>query len=238
MRPGARVAAVLRHPRQRCDPSTRSWRSRTRPPILIATDQREALTQLAETMRRGQVEANVDDGQHAAQTELGRAPRITVDPVVKARWDDRQQRPLGRVVNLGKILQEEQATEAALHARATILTDQIASDQTTLETLDERLATWQARAHAATLSGLPALIGVAPTQPARDKLATRLDERRTDRAAVTTEWRKAARRIRQAETEQSTRTNQPAQYAERENQAGLAGIREHARDRRTQPPPP
>jgi exodeoxyribonuclease V alpha subunit len=205
--------------------------------VLIAGGASDARTQLQEMMRRGQIEATIGEGQRAAQVDLGRAARASAMQVVKAVWTDRGQRPLGRVMNLSRILEQEQAAEVNLSSKATVLADQIALDQRTLETVDERLATWDARTHSATLSGMPGPRGAPPTQPARDKLAARLDSRLTERAVVTADWRTASRRIRDAAAEQATRASQPAQFAEQEDQARLASLRQNSRNRHAQPTP-
>lgn len=205
--------------------------------VLIAGGASDARTQLQEMMRRGQIEATLDEGQAAAQVDLGRAARASAVQVVKAVWTDRGQRPLGRVMNLSRILEHEQAAEVTLSGKATLLADQIAYDQRTLETVDERLATWDAHTHSATLSGMPGPRGVPPTQPARDKLAARLESRLAERATVTADWRTARRRIRDVAAEQITRASQPAQFAEQEDQARLASLRQNSRNRHAQPTP-
>lgn len=176
--------------------------------VLVADGERAARDALVDTMRRGQIEATIDDSRDAARLELGLAARRSPVPADEdgqpAAWHDRTRRPLGHLVHIDDMLATALEQEKSLFEQITRLADAIATDQAGLDEIKVKIATWAAVDHAASVAGqdttpAPLLL------PAKDALEERLRANRAQRVELSRDYRKLNRRIGHLQRESDIR---------------------------------
>ena len=174
--------------------------------VVVADNERAARDQLVETMQRGRIEATLDDARAAARLDLAHAARRVDVPTHEdgkpAPWHDRMARPLGGLIHVDQMLSEAVDQEKSLFEQIARLGDKIATDQSALDEVDVKIATWAAVTHASNDRDDEAAPLLLPT---RDALAGRLQADRAERAELSREYRKITRRIADLQRETAIR---------------------------------
>lgn len=197
--------------------------------IVIADSMKAARDQLAETMRRGRIEATLDDARRAAQEELSRAARYAdtprTDDGMPAPWHDRQTRPAGHLIHIDKELTAAVDQEKSLFEQITRLGDTITTDQAALDEINVKIAAWAATDHAAQVSDQPS--PDAPLLlPAKDALTERLQTARTARAELSRDYGKITRRLSALQREHRIREQLGPDITAYENDARRRAVRD------------
>ena len=193
--------------------------------IVLGRGHDAAVDELAATMMRGAQEVTLDDATAAAQFELGRAARRPVtssEPA--ARWDDRRRRPLGAIVDLERYAAAAAARIEPARDRLDQLNDLIARGESATAGADVRLATVDARNHAAAASGGP-ITDRSTAESRREQLRERVAQLEQERAELIEKYRRDARIVDAAPAEAAVRQAQPAGVRGQEDQARLAHAR-------------
>lgn len=186
---------------------TRGWRHNAA--VVVADNARAARDQLVDMMQRGRIEATLDDARTAARLDLAHAARRVDVPTSEdgklAPWHDRAVRPLGAMIHVDQLLTDAVDEEKSLFEQIARLGDRISTDQTALDEVEVKIATWSAVTHAASnpergAESAPLLL------PARDALAERLQAARAERAELSRAYRKITRRITDLQRESAIRT--------------------------------
>jgi hypothetical protein len=188
--------------------------------IVTAATQKAATETLAETMRRGSIEATLGDSRAAAVTELGRAARTPVpgQPTPPAAWNDRRARPAGHIVDLDAQIRAAEHKKTKLLAQLTELGERIARNQRTLETTTARLAGLDATNHQAAAAHQPT------TDPASliavtGRVKARLEQDRTRYNELTRTYRTVTAQAGAGELERRRRQSMTEPERRRENAA-------------------
>lgn len=201
--------------------------------IVLGRGHEAAVDELAATMMRGGQEVTLDDATAAARVELSRAARLPVaSETAGARWDDRRRRPLGAIVDLDRYVAAAAARVESLRDRLDQLSDLTARGARTLAAVETRLATIDARNHAAGAAGRPT-IDRSVAESSELKLRERIAQLEQERAELLEKYRREARIVDAAPAETAARAAQAAPVRGQEDQARLA----HARGAVTQQAP-
>ncbi len=202
-------------------------RGRLRNEAVVVADRVDAATKiLAESMMRGGQEVTLADAAAAAGRELGRAARVPVAAAgteQPAAWDDRGRRPLGGIVDLDRYLADGPSEVAAMREDLESLNDRIHRDHVALRAVTVRLATFEARAHAAAVAGAELEVdGALPI--VAERLTQRLASNGERRGAMVKEYAALVRRVDRVEDERRIRSSLPPEVAEAERRARLARV--------------
>lgn len=208
-------------------------RGRIRNEAVVVADRVEKGTKLlSEAMLRGGQEVTLGDAATAAHRELGRAARepiATVGGEEPARWDDRTQRPLGAIVDLDRYLGDAPNAAALLREELEALNDRIHRDHAALRAVKVRMATAEARGHAAEVAGDEPVTDVALPVVA-ERLEARIAGVGERRGALVKEYAVLSRRVDRVEDERRVRSTLTPEMFEAERRARLTHLqtRRHA----------
>lgn len=199
-------------------------RGRIRNEAVVVADRVDTATRLlSESMMRGGQEVTLDDAGAAAGRELGRAaraPQSTAADERPATWDDRHRRPLGAIIDLDRYLGDAPALAGAMREDLESLNDRIHRDHAALRAVKVRLATIEARGHAAAVAGSEPV-----TDSALPIVAERLEARITAsgerRGDMVKEYAVLVRRVDRVEDERRVRSSLPREVSEAERRARL-----------------
>ena len=199
-------------------------RGRIRNEAVVVADRVDTATRLlSESMMRGGQEVTLDDAGAAAGRELGRAaraPQSTAADERPATWDDRHRRPLGAIIDLDRYLGDAPALARAMREDLESLNDRIHRDHAALRAVKVRLATIEARGHAAAVAGSEPV-----TDSALPIVAERLEARITAsgerRGDMVKEYAVLVRRVDRVEDERRVRSSLPREVSEAERRARL-----------------
>ena len=201
-------------------------RGRLRNEAIVVADRVDAATKiLADSMMRGGQEVTLADAAAAAGRELGRAARAVAAAGTEqpAAWDDRSRRPLGAIVDLDRYLADGPSGVAAMREDLESLNDRIHRDHAALRAVTVRLATVEARAHAAVVAGAePEADGALPV--VAERLTQRLAANGERRGAMVKEYAALVRRVDRVEDERRIRSSLPPEVAEAERRARVARV--------------
>lgn len=146
--------------------------------VLTAAAEEPARAELVEMMRRGHIEATLEDAREAARSELGRAActpaQLEESPSTQptAPWTHRKRRPVGTVMNMNRSLSEAVERQRKRHKQLATVVDQLTRDRRTLVEVEARLSTHDARNHQARADG-----GIAVRTKSLQTVKTRLEQR-------------------------------------------------------------